>query len=204
MTGLLIKVCGLTRADDLEFCQNTGVDLTGFIFHGPSPRFMEPEQVGLMEKKNELRVGVFVDQGVDEILKTIDLARLDLVQLHGNQDINFCRAIGPDRVIRTFWPEGFTDLQDFQEELEGFSQACRYFLFDAGRSLGGHGRSISCPWLERVTSPRLYFLAGGLGPDNVGNVLELGLTGLDLNSGVESSPGIKDPEKIRQVLKLVR
>jgi phosphoribosylanthranilate isomerase len=204
MNRLLIKVCGLTSKDDLKACQDMGVDLTGFIFHSPSPRNAAPGLVGSWEKKKEIRVGVFVNQKPEEILEIIDMAGLDLVQLHGEQGPDMCLAMGAMRVIRVFWPERFAAPDDFQLEIDRFRDVCRYFLFDAGKGSGGHGRSISSPWLEKIKSPKPFFLAGGLGPENIAGLPVTGMTGLDLNSGVELSPGRKDPQKIRKVLDIVR
>ena len=203
MNPLMIKVCGLTSHADLKFCQDMGIDLTGFIFHPPSPRYVEPENVGAWKKKNELRVGVFVELDPSRILEIIDAACLDMVQLHGDHDPHACLRMGPDRIIRTFWPERFISAREFEKELERFRHVCRYYIFDAGRNLGGHGRGIKCPWLKQIRSPRPYFLAGGLGPDNLRDVSWPGMAGIDVNSGVESFPGRKDPEKIRQVVKIV-
>jgi len=204
MSRLLIKICGLTNEADLKFCQERGIDLTGFIFHPLSPRYVHPELVGSWVKKNELRVGVFVDEKPELILEAINIAGLDLVQLHGDQGPETCALIGPERVIRTFWPERSASVQDFMAELEAFKYVCRYFLLDAGKNMGGHGRSIMSPWLKKVASPRHYFLAGGLGPDNIEKVIHMGMAGLDLNSGVEKNPGQKDPQKIKKVLDIIR
>lgn len=204
MKFLLIKVCGLTREEDLQCCRDLGVDLTGIIFHPASPRYVSPDLAGTWKKENELRVGVFVDQSIKETVDIIDRAGLDLVQLHGGQGPEICQAVGPDRVIRAFWPERFDRVEDFLEEIDRFKDVCRYFLFDAGKAGGGHGKNIRCGWLDKIKSPRPYLLAGGLGPDNVSQMLDLDMAGFDLNSGVESSPGRKDQEKIRQVLSRVR
>ncbi len=204
MNRLLIKVCGLTTEDDLKVCQDMGIDLTGFIFHSPSPRNVDPGLVGSWKKKKELRVGVFVNQKPEEILETIDTAGLDLAQLHGGQSRDVCLAVGALRVIRAFWPERFDDPEVFHLEIDRFKDACRYFLFDAGKCAGGHGRSISSPWLEKIKSPKPFFLAGGLGQENISSLPLTAMTGLDLNSGVEVSPGRKDPQKIRKVLDIVR
>jgi phosphoribosylanthranilate isomerase len=204
MSRLLIKICGLTNEGDLKFCQEQGIDLTGFIFHPLSPRYVHPKFVGSWIKKNELRVGVFVDEKPERIMEAINIAGLDLVQLHGDQSPETCALIGPERVIRTFWPERFASVQDFMAELEAFKDVCRYFLFDAGKSMGGHGRSIMSPWLKKVVSPRYYLLAGGLGPENIEKVTHMDMAGLDLNSGVEKNPGQKDPQKIEKVLDIIR
>ncbi|WP_045215669.1 phosphoribosylanthranilate isomerase [Desulfonatronovibrio magnus] len=203
MKKRLVKVCGLTSCQDLAFCQDIGVDLTGFIFHPPSPRYIDPVVVGRWEKKTELRVGVFVHSDIEKIIDTIETARLDLVQLHGGQDEKVCLSIGPERVMRVFWPERHVMKDDFEQELDSFKEVCSFYLLDAGTSSGGHGRSIASPWLWDLITAKPWFLAGGLSPDNIKGVLDLGMTGLDLNSGVELSPGIKDHDKIRRIMKII-
>ncbi len=200
----MLKICGLTRLSDLGVCQELGIDLTGFIFHPGSSRYVSPDLVAAWPKQSELRVGVWVEEDAEKILEITEMADLDLVQLHGNQDPEFCRSLDPGRVIKTFWPERFEQKQDFEQELARYKGACRFFLFDAGRSLGGHGRGIACPWLREVRSPGPFLLAGGLGPENLDQALDLRPAGVDLNSGVEIAPGRKDPEKISQAVKQVR
>jgi len=199
-----IKVCGLTSADDLGVCQEMGIDFTGFIFHPGSPRYVTPEKIGKWSKKNELRVGVFVNAAEKDVLETVDRAGLDMVQLHGGQNPDFCRGLGADMVIKTFWPELFQNSSEFQAELQRFKETCRYFLLDAGRSMGGHGRSIACDWLQDLKSPLPFFMAGGLGPDNLDQVLRTQASGVDLNSGVEKGPGQKDHEKIKKAVSKLR
>ncbi|WP_291321639.1 phosphoribosylanthranilate isomerase [Desulfonatronospira sp.] len=201
---LKIKICGLTNPGDLRICQGLGVDFTGFIFHPGSPRYVSPDKVGTWSKQTELRVGVFVNASVREVLDTMDRAGLDLAQLHGGQDPDFCSKAGPSRVMRTFWPERFDSCRDFQDELQRFEETCRFFLLDAGKSLGGHGRCIACDWLQDIRSPRPFLMAGGLGPDNLDQILETRALGVDLNSGVEKSPGQKDPEKIQIAVNKLR
>ncbi len=202
--GMKIKVCGLTGLEDLGICQDLGIDFTGFIFHPASPRYVSPEKVGGWRKKNELRVGVFVNATVQDVLDAMDRAGLDLVQLHGGQSPEFCHEVGQDRVMRTFWPERFDSCRDFQDELQKFTRACRYFLLDAGKSMGGHGRSIACDWLQDVKSHVPFLMAGGLGPDNLELVLQTQAAGVDLNSGVETGPGQKDHEKIQKAVNKLR
>ncbi len=201
---LKIKICGLTNPQDLRLCQDLGVDFTGFIFHPGSPRYVSPEKVGGWSKGSEIRVGVFVDATVREVLNAADRAGLDMVQLHGGQEPDFCRELGGDMVIRTFRPERYQSSSAFGGELEKFTPVCRYFLLDAGLSMGGHGRSIACSWLEDVESPVPFLMAGGLGPDNLDLVFKTQAAGVDLNSGVETGPGQKDHERVKKAVNKLR
>jgi phosphoribosylanthranilate isomerase len=145
-------------------------------------------------------VGVFVGQGAEEILAIMAEARLDLAQLHGEQSLLVARAIGAQRAIRVFWPERYGGRSDdWARDLELWSKEVAYFLFDAGLSGGGHGRQLdlqrSSPAGETWFSPRPYFLAGGLKPGDWPKLWpndDPRLVGLDFNSGVEISPGVKD------------
>lgn len=198
---MLIKVCGLTRPADVRHCLELDVDLVGFIFHAPSPRSVSPDLAAGFPRGRALRVGVFMRQSAQEVIRIMDRAGLDLAQLHGSYSPSDCRLIGPERVIKTFWPRRHERAESFQQELEAHASSCRTMLLDSGLSGGGHGERIQSHWLSDVHVPRPWILAGGLGPDRVRDqVRKLKPDGIDLNSGVESSPGVKDAERIRRTL----
>lgn len=199
---LLVKVCGMTRAGDARLCAALGADLLGFIFHPKSPRCTRPDLPASLELPGVRKVGVFVAQTVADTLTLMQTGRLDLAQLHGGQDEGFCKALagelGPERIIKVVWPERAASLDAFQAELGRFAPHCGLFLADAGSAGGGHGRSIDAPLLAAARFPRPWLLAGGLRPDNLAAMLSrFTPKGLDLNSGVESAPGIKDETKLR-------
>lgn len=201
MNTLIVKICGLTRADDAAGCDAAGADLLGFIFAAKSPRRVTPEQVAAMPRARARRVGVFVEQSLEEVLAVMDAAGLDMAQLHGGQDPDFCRAVGADRVIRTFWPENHPDTAALAGETARFSGSIRYALLDAGAFGGGHGVSLDFRSLAGFAPPMPWLLAGGLGPDNVAEAVRVARPhGVDLNSGVESSPGLKELAKVRRSL----
>src|SRR6056297_553346 len=197
---MLIKVCGLTRQEDVQICLNAGVDFLGFIFHPQSPRYLQPEDASHIPKKTGKRVGVFVHHSLDEILKYAQTADLDLIQLHGPFSISDCAVLREIPIIKVFWPAQYTCIKDFLNDLELYAPYCRYFLFDAGLKGGGHGKTIQSTWLEGLKSPRPWFLAGGLGPDNLQDLVErYNPDGLDFNSGIETSPGVKDKRLIQDI-----
>ncbi len=205
MNGLLVKVCGMTRPEDVLGCAQAGANFLGFIFAAKSPRRVTPAQAAALPRTTAKRVGVFVEQSLDEVLAIMDQAHLDLAQLHGGQDPAFCRAVGPDRVIRAFWPQNHPDLASLAAEMAAFTGAIRFALLDAGVSGGGHGQSLNFASLADLRPPMPWLLAGGLGPHNVAEAVRLARPhGLDLNSGVESSPGLKDLEKVRRCLWAVK
>lgn len=221
MNPLLVKICGQTSQDGARLCARLGADLLGFIFHPGSARCVSANLPASLKLPGVLKVGVFVEQSVNETAALMRAGRLDLAQLHGGQDRGFCRALGdilgPERIIKVIWPERAANLECFQAELDEFGPLCGRFLADAGAGGGGHGRGIAdaaAKLLARARFPRPWLLAGGLGPQSIGPALaQFGqaasahtqstegtsaLAGLDLNSGVESAPGIKDETLLRE------
>jgi phosphoribosylanthranilate isomerase len=207
MNRTLVKVCGMTRPEDARLAAALGADMLGFIFHPKSPRNVAPELPAGLDRARDLlgalKVGVFVGQGVEETLALMAAGGLDLAQLHGGQGEDFCRelgrALGPERIIKVLWPERAASVDEFQAEIDLFAPPCRLFLTDAGDCGGGHGRTLETGILGSARFPKPWLLAGGLGPDNVSAMLSrFRPSGLDLNSGVESAPGIKDATKLRE------
>ncbi len=186
-------------------CLDLNVDLTGFIFHPPSPRCVQPWQVAGFPRGRPRRVGVFVRQTAEEISACIQEAGLDLAQLHGSQDPKTCRRIGPERVLKVLWPQKYPHARAMQEDLDRFGPVCTAFVLDSGLSGGGHGRTVSVSWLPELVFPRPWYLAGGLGPNTLPDLLRTCRPdGLDLNSGVEISPGIKDRRLIEKCIRLMK
>jgi|JTFP01.1.fsa_nt_gb phosphoribosylanthranilate isomerase len=201
---MIIKVCGMTRAEDVEFCDRLGIDLLGFIFHPESPRNVAPEWVASQKPGRALKTGVFVRQSVEEVSAMAKAAGLDLLQLHGGHTVEQCRDLGPERVIKTMWPQRYPSTERLLADMLLFAPVCRAILLDSGKSGGGHGTSINPADLRRLNCPHPWYLAGGLGPHNLDTMKTTGASGFDLNSGVEKLPGIKDHEKIRTALHILR
>jgi phosphoribosylanthranilate isomerase len=201
---MIIKVCGMTRAEDVEFCDALGIDLLGFIFHPESPRNVAPEWVAAQKPGRALKTGVFVRQGVEEIRAIAKAAGLDLLQLHGGHTVEQCRELGPERVVKTMWPQRYPATELLLADMLLFAPVCRAILLDSGRSGGGHGTSLDPATLQRLKCPHPWYLAGGLGPHNFKTMKTTGASGFDLNSGVESAPGIKDHGKIRSAFNILR
>jgi phosphoribosylanthranilate isomerase len=200
----LVKVCGITRKQDIQTCIDLDVDLLGFIFHPKSPRKISPRDVPDLSTFPVNTVGVFVNQGPDEIAQIMETAGLDLAQLHGDHSPETCRILGPSRVIKVFWPMRYEGMDDLRRDMDRFALVCAAFLLDAGMKSGGHGTSLDFTNLIGLNPPRPWLLAGGLGPANIAQARGCNPDGFDLNSGVESDPGIKDPEKIKQAMHLIR
>ncbi len=198
----LVKICGITSPGDAAMCTSMGVTVLGFIFHPPSPRNVSPDLPANINEVNIVKkVGVFVSQSPDEINKIMLAGELHLAQLHGGQDEAFCDAVGAKRVVKVIWPEKYETTAALQTELDRFAPHCASFLFDAGTSGGGHGRPMDLSFIAGLDIPRPYFLAGGLGPETIETALAYSPDGVDLNSGVETTPGIKSRALLEQTLK---
>ena len=104
-SGMFIKVCGLTRSEEVAACLNMGIDATGFIFVPGSPREISQDEARALPRGAALRVGVFAKSSAARVLQIADRAGLDYVQLHGGESTAYCKAIGPERIIKTIWPE---------------------------------------------------------------------------------------------------
>lgn len=190
-----IKICGLTRQADADAAARLGAAFGGFIFHPASPRHITPAAAAALDTGAMARVGVFVEQGAEEILAIMEAARLDYAQLHGAQSLACAKRVGVSRVIRVLWPERCASRAGLVAAMEAHAPACAWFLLEAGRAGGGSGRSLDWSQLAGLGAPRPWLLAGGLGPDNAAAaVAACRPDALDFNSGVEEAPGRKSPE----------
>ncbi|MBO4335744.1 MAG: phosphoribosylanthranilate isomerase [Desulfovibrio sp.] len=202
---MLIKICGLTRHEDVQSVRACGADFCGFIFHAKSPRAVDPAWVATVDSGSLQRVGVFVEQDAKTICEIMRTARLDYAQLHGTQSVACAMEIGPERVIRVLWPQRYQHKAQLYAAMQSYATSCAYYLFDAGFSGGGHGFCLEWADLSGIEGPHPWFLAGGLHPGNVLDaVLESHASACDLNSGIESSPGRKDEKKMRAAIAALR
>jgi phosphoribosylanthranilate isomerase len=205
-----IKICGLTRSVDAEYADAAGVEYLGVIFAG-GPRERTPMQArDTLAGRRARKVGVFADQAEDVIATLVEMVGLHVVQLHGATD--------PERVERVraatgreVWAVVRTADGDLPESIEELGDAADALLIDAKvpGQLGGSG--VRVPWdrlgesLDALDYHPRIVLAGGLTPDNVSEAIDLVAPNVvDVSSGVESSPGIKDHARIRAFIAAVR
>lgn len=201
-----VKVCGITRPEDAEAADRAGADAVGLIF-APSPRRIDLRQATAIERVLSpwiVRVGVFVDAGLAAMDRAIAAARLDVLQLHGRETPEFVRKVREEfglRIVKSVRVGDGRDLVRLDEyEVDAF-------LFDTyvpGRA-GGTGKTfdwdLAVPWARRVR----LILAGGLTPENVGEaVRRVRPYGVDVASGVEREPGVKDHTKMQRFIANVR
>lgn len=210
--ALFAKICGLTDAAAVDAAVQHGADMLGFVFYPPSPRNITAEQAEelLHEVPSGIdRVGLFVDPETDFLDRILAKARLDLLQLHGDETPERCRAISiyfglP--IIKAIKVSTRADLKAAKE----YEDAVDWLMFDArppqdGALPGGNGQPFDWTLLKGAEFKRPWLLAGGLTPDNLAQaVQQSGARAVDVSSGVESAPGRKDPAKIRAFLDAAR
>jgi len=206
MTPLRIKICGVTNVKDARACAELGADMIGFNFYPQSPRYIEPEIAGqIVERmpRSSGAVGVFVDASADEIRNTAKRAGIESVQLHGDFSPETCRELAREfRVIRAFRTEA-----RFQPEDAGAFPDCDVLLDAHHIELRG-GTGVTCDWSAAgATLPftRFLILSGGLNAQNVAHAIAaVAPHAVDVCSGVESAPGVKDYRTIEKFIAAVR
>lgn len=192
---MIVKICGITRAEDARLAASLGATAIGFIFWPSSPRAISPLRARAIVDAlpaSVTTVGVFVNAGRDEIEAAADEANLQAVQLHGDETPDLARSLSR-RVIKAITLAG--DIDERVNEWPG-----TMLLLDAhdAAKRGGTGRVIDWDRAAAIARAHDIILAGGLGPANVADaVARVRPAGIDVSSGVESSPGIKDPGKLR-------
>lgn len=198
---MIVKVCGMSDAVNIRLAEQLNIDWMGFIFYPPSPRYVERRPDYLPQRQQ--RVGVFVNADEDFILSRISLFGLQLLQLHGHETPQQCRAlreISGLPLIKAFSVRSAADVA-LTRHYEG---AADYFLFDTPTpGVGGSGQSFDHSLLDHYTGATPFLLSGGLGPDSVSHILALRhprMAGIDLNSRFETAPGIKSIHRLQQFL----
>ena len=202
-------MCGVTRLEDAMAGIQAGVDALGFIFYDKSPRNIDPDSA--LEILNQVppfisSVGIFVDKEMSEVEDIVRYCRLSHVQLHGQESPEYCerlaRLASPSRIIKAFRVDDSLSKEDVAP-YEPFVQA---FLFDTFQHgvVGGTGQTFDWSKIGKLELRKPYILAGGLKPEIVAQALEGDKPfALDVNSGVEVEPGIKDPDLIREFMQAV-
>ena len=205
INGKLIKVCGLCEVDNIrEVEQLDGVDLAGFIFYPKSPRYVYERPSYLPTKVR--RVGVFVNENKETIRMYADRFELEYIQLHGHESPAYCRSLGKDglKIIKAFSIAHAVDLKHVYE----YEDACELFLFDTKcKQYGGSGNQFDWNLLNAYTGYTPFLLSGGINQYSAPALNEFrhpSLAGYDLNSRFELRPGVKDIERLRQFLTLLK
>jgi phosphoribosylanthranilate isomerase len=195
---LKIKICGMKEPSNLEKVCALGPDMVGYIFFRGSRRFVgdEPDPALFTIPGPAIsRVGVFVNEPALSLQRIAGSGRIDLVQLHGDESPGYCKMLVNEglHVIKAMDPSSAGD----RELLRAYYGVVHYFLFDTPvEGYGGSSRKFNWDTLEAYNMPVPFLLSGGIGPGDgpaIKTLDQLWLSGVDVNSRFETSPGMKDP-----------
>lgn len=188
--SVTVKVCGITRAADADFAVASGADALGFNFYPKSPRYIDPAHAAAMTTPDVLRVGIFVDTSLRDIAEVARKARLDVVQVYGDQTpaFNFPLPV---------W-KAFRVTPEWTGAACGWAEAV---LLDGPTP----GEGTPFDWKAAGRMSTRFLIAGGLDGDNVAEAIRTARPwGVDACSRLESAPGIKDPEKVARFIQAAR
>jgi phosphoribosylanthranilate isomerase len=217
MSELIVKICGLTTPDTMAAALDAGADMVGLVFHPKSPRFVSIERaadLAAMAEGRAVAVALMVDPD-DDLLRLVAAAvRPRMLQLHGRETPERVREIKAMTELPVMKAVGVAEAQDLAA-IAPFTPAADLILLDAkppkdAAYPGGHGRPFDWAILKALPKDRPFMLSGGLTPENVAEAvravqgLGVALMGVDVSSGVESGPGIKDAQKIRAFVENAR
>jgi phosphoribosylanthranilate isomerase len=203
---LKIKVCGMKYTANREEVEKLPVDLLGYIFYPLSKRYVgEISEPGLFNS-NKPKVGVFVDENAFEILVLAKNLGFEWVQLHGKENPATCQILKNQglKIIKAF---NVDETFDFNKTA-AYEKAASLFLFDTKTPLhGGSGQKFDWKLLDNYIGQIPFLLSGGIGPDDAEEILKINhpkLTGIDINSGFEDQPGVKNIEKLEKFIEEIQ
>lgn len=208
MKNIKLKICGMKYPENIVEISALHPDYLGFIFWEKSIRNMDVDSIPKIQPSIK-KVGVFVDASIDEIRAKVNLFQLDIIQLHGNETIAFCKELKKlnIEIIKVFSINNFFDfsiLKDFIPQID-------YFLFDTkGKLPGGNGITFNWKILENYPYEKPFFLSGGIGKTEVDAIKDFFQTevakkciAIDVNSRFETKPAYKSEIKLRKFKKLL-
>ncbi len=209
-TNLRVKICGITQATQAIAITQSGADALGFICVQQSPRYITPDKIrSIVDELPEevAKIGVFMNADLDGLKTFVTATGLTAIQLHGGEEQDYCKELRdllPEiEIIKAFRIKHVDDL----EWAETFAEDVDWLLLDAYHPDmgGGTGKTLDWAGLDRFRPSKPWFLAGGLNPGNIQAALALTKpNGIDLSSGIETSPGNKDLSAVEALFKQLR
>lgn len=206
-----IKVCGLTRSDDVRAAVDAGVDAVGLVFYPPSKRALDVQHARALREGVPAFVDVvtlFVNPTAADVQRVIDTVSPDLLQFHGEESPEFCASFGV-RYMKGFrvGAPGLETAQELARHCAAYARASAWLFDSYSGGYGGSGTSFDPALLAQVqdsAQARPLVLAGGLSAANVVGLLStMQPYAVDVSSGVEDAPGLKNPDKIRAFVRAV-
>jgi phosphoribosylanthranilate isomerase len=210
--SLIVKICGLSTRETLDAALDAGADMVGFVFFPPSPRhlsFVTARELGQRTQGRAAKVALTVDADDGLLGNIVEALRPDLLQLHGKETVKRVRDIKQKfglPVMKVIAVETAADL----DALPAYAEVADRILFDArapdeASRPGGLGAAFDWRLLEQLELKRPFMVSGGLDAGNIAEAVRITRTGgVDVSSGVERSPGVKDPEMIRAFIRAAR
>jgi len=210
--SLLVKICGLSTRETLEVALEAGADMVGFVFFPPSPRHLSLEMardLGKQAKRRAIKVALTVDADDAKLSNIVEALEPDILQLHGRETVARLRDIKQKfglEVMKAIAVESAADLAS----LPGYAAVADRMLFDArppkgATRPGGLGAVFDWHLLENLDLKLPFMVSGGLNAENVAQALRVTRAGgVDVSSGVERAPGVKDGEMIRAFIRAAR
>ena len=194
---MLLKICGITRPEDMAAAEHAGAEYTGMILVPGTPRFVPRERIpNLMAATRSKKVFVVRDMPLDELNVLVAEFRPEAVQLHGAESADYARNVTGAKIWKAF------NLNSEAALAEAEAFPCALVVADSG---GGAGRPCRWDLAARLASVRPTLLGGGITPDNVREAIaEVHPAGIDVSSGVESAPGIKDHLLIQKLAERIQ
>jgi len=205
---MLVKICGLRNRENIEQVVLLQPDFIGLIFYKRSKRYVHPDPIlqDYVSRLNTVKkIGVFVDPYYEEIMSAIADYGLDFIQLHGNETIAFCNMVNKNiPVIKAFHID-----ETFKwQTLEGYIDTTSLFLFDTyTEEYGGSGKKFNWDILNSYKYNQHFFLSGGIAYEDIDLIKKVShpyLVGVDINSGIEENPGIKNIHKTKYFINEIR
>jgi phosphoribosylanthranilate isomerase len=204
-----VKVCGMTQQNQVDQLPDLGATFAGFIFYPKSPRYVFRHMTSSQLKRiNSInKVGVFVNASVEEVLLMVDECRLHMVQLHGDESPKYCERISNYvSVVKAF---RLSDDDSIKWMTDPFMDVSDMFMFDTtGAGYGGTGKKFDWNMLKGHDIGKPFFLSGGIQPDDIHALKEFAaepvakeLFAIDINSKFESSPGVKEMDKVGKFIR---
>ena len=208
-----LKVCGLTKMDQIQELISLNTDFLGFIFYEKSPRFvlnhLSLEEIS--EINHQGKVGVFVNESIEKISEISEKAKLSFIQLHGDEDEKFIlqlrQILGNNIKIIKVIRIGNQSFDELQKTINQQPSTVNYLLFDTdSKAFGGTGKTFDWQILNEIEIPIPYFLSGGISLENIHQLSTINQQplALDINSKFETEPGIKNLEKIKNFTQIVK
>ena len=208
-----LKVCGLTKMDQIQELISLNTNFLGFIFYEKSPRFvlnhLSLEEIS--EINHQGKVGVFVNESIERIAEISEKAKLSFIQLHGDEDEKFIlqlrQILGNNIKIIKVIRIGNQSFDELQKTINQQPSTVNYLLFDTdSKAFGGTGKTFDWQILNEIEIPIPYFLSGGISLENIHQLSTINHQplALDINSKFETEPGIKNLEKIKTFKSLLK